>query len=52
MGSSIRPVMANIIITKLENKVIKPPMNDGTKNVYCRYVDNTLLVVKPQDISR
>ena len=52
MGSSIRPVMANIIMTKLENKVIKPPMNDGTKNFYCRYVDDTLLVVKPQDISR
>ena len=52
MRSSISPVMANIIMTKLENKVIKPPMNDGTKNFYCRYVDDTLLVVKPQDISR
>ena len=52
MGSSLGPVMTNIIMTELENKVIKPVINDGTIKFYCRYVENTLLVVKPQDVSR
>ena len=52
MGSSLGPVMTNIIMTELENKVIKPLINDGTIKFYCRYVENTLLVVKPQDVSR
>ena len=33
-------------------KVIKPLMGDSTITFYCRYVDNTLLVVKPQHVSR
>ena len=52
MGSSLGPVMANIIMTELEDKVIKHLINDGTIKFYCRYVDDTLLVVKPQDVSR
>ena len=52
MGSSLGPVMTNIIMTELENKVIKPLINDGDIKFYCRYVENTLLVVKPQDVSR
>ena len=51
MRSSLGPVMANIIMTKLENKVIKPLMGDGTIKFYCRPV-NTLLVVKPHNVSR
>ena len=45
MGSSLGPVMANIIMTELEDKVIKRLINDGTIKFYCRYVDDTLLVV-------
>ena len=30
MYSSLDPVMVNIIMTKLENKITKPFMNDGT----------------------
>ena len=52
MGSLFGPVMASIIMTELENKVIKPLLNDGTVKFYCRYVDDTLPVVKPQDVSR
>ena len=52
MGSSLGPVMANIVMTELENKAIKSLMNDGTIKFYCRYVDDTLLVVKPLDVSR
>ena len=36
----------------LENKVIKPLMNVGTIKFYFRYIDDTLLIVKPQDLSR
>ena len=52
MGSSLGPIMSNIIMAKLEKKVIKPLTNDGTIKFYCRYVDDTLIVVKPQDVSR
>ena len=52
MCPSLGPVMANIIMTELENKIIKRFMNDSTINVYCRYAEDTLLVVKPQDVSR
>ena len=52
MGFSLGPIMANIIMTELEDKVIKPLINDSTIKFYCRYVDITLLVVKPQDVSR
>ena len=34
-----------------QKKQIKPLMNDGTIKLYCRYVDDTLLVVKPQSVS-
>ena len=27
-------------------------MNDGTAKFYWRYIDDTLLVVKPQNVSR
>ena len=52
MGSSLGPNMANIIMTERENKVIKPLINDGPIKFFCRFVDDTLLVVKPQDVSR
>ena len=52
LGSSLGSVMTNIIMIELENKETKPLMSDGTIKFYCRYVDNTLLVAKPQDVSR
>ena len=45
MGSSLGPVLANRIMTELENLVIKPLVNDGTIKFYGRYVDDTLLEV-------
>ena len=51
MGSSLGPVMANIIMTELEDKVIKPLINNGIIKFYSHYIDDTLLVVKPQDVS-
>ena len=34
MSSSLGPVMANVIMTKLESKVIKPHGKDGTIKFY------------------
>ena len=47
MSSLLGPVMANIITADLENKVVKLLINDDPIKLFCRYVDNTLLVVKP-----
>ena len=52
MGSSLWSVMVNTIMTELENKVIKPFMNDGGIKFYCQYVNDKLLVMKPQDVRR
>ena len=52
MGSSLGPVLANIIMTELEDIIIKPLINDNTISFYSRYVDDTLLLVKPEDIQR
>ena len=52
MGSSLGPVMANIMITELENTTIRPLINDNTIKFYSRFVDDTLLVVKAEHIPR
>ena len=52
MGSSLWSVMVNIIMIELENKIIKPFMNDGGIKFYCQYVNDKLLVMKPQDVRR
>ena len=51
MGSSMGPLLANIIMTQLEELIINPLINDGTIKFYSRYVDDTLLVMKPSDIN-
>ena len=50
MGSSLGPVLANIIMTELEDVVIKPLIANGTIKFYTRFVDDTLLVIKPDNI--
>ena len=50
MGCSLGSTMTNNVMTKLEKKTIKPPMNDGTTKFYCWYVDGALLNMKPQDV--
>ena len=52
MGSSMGPLLANIIMTELEKVIITPLVDDGTIKFYGRYVDDTLLLVKPTDIDR
>ena len=50
MGSPLALVLANIIMTKLESTIIKKLFDTGKIKFYCRYVDYTLLLMKPEDI--
>ena len=42
--------LVNVIMTYLEQKVIKPLINDKTINFYTRYVGDTLFVIKREDV--
>ena len=50
MGASLGPVLANIIMTELERVVVDDLVNAGVIKFYARYVDDTLLMVKPEDV--
>ena len=50
MGSPLALVLANIILTELESTIIKKLFDTGKIKFYCRYVDDTLLLIKPEDI--
>ena len=50
MGSPLVPVLANIIMNELESTIIKKLFDTGKVKFYCRYVDVTLLLIKPEDI--
>jgi hypothetical protein len=50
MCGSLGPVMANIILTEFERIVTNPLISNGIITSYCRYVDNTLLLIKHDDI--
>ena len=51
-GSSLGPVLANIIMTELEDVIIKPLIADGAIKFYSRFVDYTLLVMKPEHVGQ
>ena len=50
MGSSLGPVLANIIMTELEKIVVSDLISSGLIKFYIRYVDDTLLLAKEDDI--
>ena len=52
MCSSLGPVLANIIMTELEDVIIKPLVADAPIKFFSRFVDNTLLVMKPENVSQ
>ena len=52
MRSSLGPVLANIIMTELENVLIKDLLDTGTIAIYARYIDDTLVLVKPNDVQK
>ena len=41
MGSSLAPVLANIILTESEKLVVTPFLESGILKFYCRYVDHS-----------
>ena len=51
MGSSPVPVLVNIILAEFE-KVVMPLMKSGILKFYCRYVDDTLRLVKEDQIGK
>ena len=52
MGSSLGPVLANIIMTELENTVVKDLIMDATIGFYAHYVDDTLSLIKPENVQK
>ena len=52
MGSSLGPILANIIMTELENVLTKDLLDIGTIAFYARYVDDTSVLVKPNDVQK
>ena len=51
MGSSIGPVLTNIILTEFECVIVSELINDGVIKFYQCYVDDTLVLIKPSDIA-
>ena len=49
-GSPLAPILANIIMTELEKTVVQKLTTSGMNKFYCRYVDDTFLLVKTADI--
>ena len=52
MGSSLGPLLANVIMTDLGKKVDQPLINDNTIKFYARYAGDTLFVIKREDVRR
>ena len=50
IGSSLGPVLANVIITEFEKLVVDKLIKDGLIKFYIRYVDDTLFLAKVKDI--
>ena len=51
MGSPLGPVLANIIMIKLESTTVKELVDKSLVKLYMRYVVDTLLLVKDKDIN-
>ena len=50
MGSSLGPVLANVIMTQMESETVKPLETKGVIKHYMRYVNDTLLLIKPENV--
>ena len=46
MGSSLGPILANIIMTELEKQTLDKLFKDNIIKFYARYVDDTLVLIK------
>ena len=52
IGGLLSPLLANIIMTEMEKNVVRKLIDDGTIRFYTRFVDDTLLLIKEEDIDR
>ena len=43
---SLGPVLANIILNEFENVIVKPFIKTGVLKFYCRYVNDTVAIIK------
>jgi len=50
MGSSLGPTLANVIMTELEKVIVDELVASGMIKFYIRYVDDTLLLTKPESV--
>ena len=50
MGSSLGPVLANIIMMELQETIIQQLIESDVIKCYCRYVDDTLIVIEDKYI--
>ena len=50
--SSLGLVLSNIIMTELEDVIIKPLIADGTIKFYSRFVNGILLAMRPENVSQ
>ena len=50
MGLPLAPILANIIMTEFEKIVVNELLEKGIIKNYMRYVDDTLMLIKPNDI--
>ena len=52
MGSSFAPVLAAIVLTQSEKVVVTLLTKSGILKFYCRYVDDTLVLIKEDQIGK
>ena len=50
MGSSLGPVLANVILIEFENIIVNDLINSGVLKFYRRYVDDILVLMRHSDI--
>ena len=50
MGSALGPVLANIILSEFEKLVVSDLIASGIIKFYRRYVDDSLVLIRPWDI--
>ena len=51
MGSPLSPTLANIIMTALEDEIVRDLIDQNVIKFYIRYVDDTLVLIKLSDIN-
>ena len=50
MGSPLGPTLADILMTTFEDEIVRPLISSNIIKFYSRYVDDTLVLIRPSDI--